>query len=244
MLESTRFQSRLTPWDERVLGVKSGEFLFLDTLDPQSAISELEAWAIAHNVKYLCGRVDSNERVVREALRARGYEFIETSTTLSRAGFAELPKMPRGMTVDLRMPDQHDIQWLEALAQNAFHHGRLIEDLSVAESASRQRTANWVRDLIERKQLSVAEARGKTVGFHAESIRSCGKVADLILTGADQRYAMFALPIWIAALQRLSEAGIERCETLISSSNVGVTNLYAQLGFKFQKSLAGYRRYL
>ncbi len=244
MSESIRFQSRLTPWDERVLGIKSGEFLFLDTLDPQSAISELEAWAIAHGVKYLCGRVDSNDRVVREALRASGYEFIEASATLSRAGFVGLPNMPRGMTVALRKPNQGDIQWLESLARNDFHHGRLIEDLSVSEPAARQRTSNWVQDLIERKQLSVAEVRGKPVGFHAESIRSCGKVADLILTGADQRYAMFALPIWIAALQRLSEIGIERCETLISSSNIGVTNLYAQLGFKFEKSLAGYRRYL
>ena len=69
-------------------------------------------------------------------------------------------------------------------------------------------------------------------------------LAALILTGAAGRYSMLALPLWITALEHLGSRQVKHCSTLVSAANIGVVNLYARLGFRYDTTLFGYRKFL
>ena len=55
---------------------------------------------------------------------------------------------------------------------------------------------------------------------------------------------MLAMPLWVTALESLAARDIQRCTTLVSAANTGIINLYARLGFQFNTSLTGFRKFL
>ena len=48
----------------------------------------------------------------------------------------------------------------------------------------------------------------------------------------------------MVALESLADRGVTSCSTLISAANTGIVNLYAKLGFHYDKTLFGFRKYL
>lgn len=239
--------TRLTPWDEAALGIKTAEILHIrgdDEYALRRSLEQTEHWARSNGVEYLFGRVDANDAGRKLALISAGFSAVECSITLSRHGFSGLPAIPVGMHTTLRAATVEDLPWMQEIAREDFHHGRFLEDPALPEMASRFRTALWVADLVDQGLMQAVEARGKCIGFHAERARTDTLHADLILTGARQQYSALALPLWAAALQSLSERGFKSCATLVSAANTGVINLYGRLGFHFDKTLLGYRKFL
>jgi len=239
--------ARLTPWDERALGFGTAEITRLDAdivADATHLLDDVHIWARDHDVRYLFGRVDANAHLLRGALQAGGFQFVETSLTVSRNGLGKLPRVPLGMLPTLRRSVESDVPTLRRIAQEDFGHGRFLEDPAIDEARSRVRTANWIEDLAIGGLAYTAESRGRIIGFHAERIHADDRRAELLLTGAAAPYAMLAMPLWVTALTSLAERNIERCNTLVSAANTGVVNLYAQLGFQFNSSLTGFRKFL
>jgi len=245
--EGARLQARLTPWDERALGFATAEITGLDAESAGSAshlLAQAEAWASDLGVRYLFGRVDGNAHLLRGALLAGGFQFVETSLTVSRSGMGNLPPVPRGMLPTLRPAVADDIPLLRGIAHDDFGHGRFLEDPAIDPARARQRTANWIEDLVNGGLAYTAESRGRVVGFHAERVHAGEQRAELLLTGAAAPYAMLAMPLWVTALESLAARDIQRCTTLVSAANTGILNLYARLGFQFNTSLTGFRKFL
>lgn len=242
-----RIAARLTPWDERALGFVTAEVTAfeIDAIDQAGALlDELDQWCSSQSVHYLFGRIDATSLVAKSALLQYGYQFVETSLTVSRSGFANLPTVPRGMLPTLRPATAVDIPELRRIAATDFAHGRFLEDPAINPERAASRTANWVEDLVTGGLAYVAESRGKTIGFHAERANPEQRSAELLLTGATAPYAMLALPLWVTALESLAARDIQQCTTLVSAANTSILNLYARLGFHFNSTLFGFRKFL
>jgi hypothetical protein len=239
--------ARLTPWDQRALGFVTAELTGLSAgsvKDATALLKQAESWARENNVRYLFGRVPANAYHVRRALSEQGHAMVECSLTLSRDGFAGLPPVPARMRPQLCQTDRKDLPTLQAIANRDFNHGRFLEDPAIAHEQAVQRTVNWLGDLFDQGLLQTAKSGARIVGFHAERITADGRHADLILTGTASRYAVLAVPLWISALDQLAERRVESCATLVSAANTGVVNLYAKLGFHYDSTLFGYRKFL
>lgn len=239
--------ARLTPWDQRALGFVTAEITTLCAASTEGATALLdhaESWARANNVHYLFGRVPADSHHLRRALSNHGHAMVECSLTLSRSGFGGLPTIPARVRPQLRMARHDDLPILQAIASLDFNHGRFLEDPAIAREQAAQRTVNWIGDLLDQGLLQTAESNEKIIGFHAERITTDSRHADLILTGTSGRYAMLAMPLWVRALEHLAERHIEHCSTLVSAANTGVVNLYAKLGFRYDSTLFGYRKFL
>ncbi|UXB20684.1 hypothetical protein K7566_02860 [Stenotrophomonas maltophilia] len=242
-----RLSARLTAWDERALGFTTAEVTLLQIEDASQAtalLAELEHWCATQSVHYLFGRIDATHAPAKAALLQHGYAFVETSLTVSRSGFANLPPVPRGMLPTLRAATNDDIATLRDIAATDFVHGRFLEDPAIDPQRAALRTANWIEDLVKGELAYVAESRGRTIGFHAERVAADNGNCDLLLTGATGPYSMLALPLWITALESLATRGIPQCTTLVSAANTGILNLYARLGFHFNSTLFGFRKFL
>lgn len=240
-------EARLTPWDERALGYVTAEITRLDAataIDATALLNQAEAWARQLDVHYLFGRIDANAHVLRAALLGGDFQFVETSLTVSRSGMGQLPTVPRGMLPTLRPAVTSDITLLRSIAADDFVHGRFLEDPAIDPAHARLRTANWVEDLVNANLVQTAESRGRIIGFHAERVFPDEHRAELLLTGAAAPYAMLAMPLWVTALESLASRDIQRCTTLVSAANTGIINLYARLGFQFNSSLNGFRKFL
>ena len=238
---------RLTPWDERALGMRTAEINDISLLSMPNAhklLRQVEGWCHAQQVRYLFGRIDARQSVGKLALLGTGFAIVECSLTLSRAGFAGLPPVPGSMKPSLRPSTAEDLPILQQIARTDFAHGRFLEDPSIDPDLAARRTAQWIGDLINQGLAYTAVARGQVIGFHAERLHTVRTHADLILTGTGSRYAVLALPLWVTALESLASRGVVSCSTLISAANTGVINLYSRLGFHHHTTLFGFRKYL
>lgn len=239
--------ARLTPWDRRALGFGTAEITRLEAETVDDALlllRETETWAQVQGVRYLFGRVPADAGHLRSALSRSGYAMTECSLALSREGFEDLPKVPGRMRLELRPADRNDLPTLQAIARDDFHHGRFLEDPGIDHAAAVRRSINWVADLLDQGLLQTAAYGNQIVGFHAERLSDDGTHARLILTGTAHRYAMLSMPLWLRALERLAARHASCCSTLVSAANVGVINLYARLGFHYDSTQFGYRKFL
>ena len=238
---------RLTPWDERTLGMRTAEITRLSPSSEENGallLGQAEAWCRGHGVRYLFGRFDAKLPYVKQAVLESGHVIVECSLTLSRRGFAGLPAVPARMRPTLRAFSESDLVELQRIATEDFAHGRFLEDPSIDPAKAARRTANWIGDLTRQGLVCTAESNGRIIGFHAERVSADGRHADLILTGATARYAVLGVPLWVAALESLAGRGVTSCSTLISAANTGIVNLYARLGFHYDTTLFGFRKYL
>ncbi|UNK56452.1 hypothetical protein MNQ95_09750 [Pseudoxanthomonas daejeonensis] len=227
--------------------MRTAEIVRLEAPTQETAVAlleEAERWAAGHGVRYLFGRFDAACGPAKAGVLATGHAIVECSLTLARNGFDGLPTVPARMRPQLREVVDGDTDELKRIARDDFHHGRFLEDPAIERNIATVRTANWVGDLIRQGLMRTAESGGRVIGFHAERIAPDGRHADLILTGAAARYAVLALPLWTVALESLRDRGVSSCSTLVSAANTGIVNLYAKLGFRYESTLFGFRKFI
>jgi hypothetical protein len=124
-----------------------------------------------------------------------------------------------------------------------FHYGRLIEDPFLAETIGRQRSANWIDDLWNQSnEKYVWQKNDEVIGFHFQKVFIDEQRADLILSGVRARESMLAVFFWGSFLEMLKQRGIKRTDTLISTANLGVLNLYIHFQFKVKETLFGFHK--
>ncbi len=235
---------RLTPWDERSLGLRTAELVEFSAESAAAAaalMTQVQAWMVEHRIDYSFGRIDARDPHLKQVYQDHGYQFIETSLRMSRTRTAEWPRTPAVKLVS-RPPTPEDMQALAWIAVNDFHHGRFLEDPCLESEACRTRTVNWLRDLESAGQLRAMLLGHSVVGFAADTTDPESKTADLILYGVSSDYPMLAMPLWIDALNRLNEDGARRYQAIVSAANTGVMNLYSRLGFQVASTYYGFRK--
>ncbi len=246
-VEGGRADVRLTPWDERAIGIRTAEVLRLEVETQDAGIAVLEKaeqWSKAEDAHYLFGRFNAESVATKSAVQACHHDIIECSLVLTRNGFDGLPTVPARMRPELREVTDGDMVEIEKIAHDDFRHGRFHEDPAIDPALAAKRNVNWIRDLARQGLARVGKSGKHVIGFHAERIDPSERHAELILTGTAARYAVLAMPLWIVALESLRDRGANSCSTLVSAANTGVVNLYAKLGFRYQSTLFGFRKFL
>lgn len=235
-----------TPWDARALGRPTLDVaacaLAAETggaPDHDDALFQrLEALCARDNVALVTARVPADRRRAIARLQAAGFRYVETAYRLALPNLTRFTLPPRLRAPALREARPPDGPALIAQAAETFRYGRFAEDPAIPEEANRRRQIDWMEGLLAgRARILVADMGGEPAAFMA--VTTEGRSAQLVLGGARPSAAALALPFWAAVLERLRGEGIGRVSTTVSAANLGVVNLYASLGFRFEEALAG-----
>ncbi len=218
-----------TPWDEKVLGIKSCN-VKIDVGGSFSSFSNLfeqvNLFLSDNDYKFIQVRYNSNDKDVRRLLGELGYYIAEMSYSMcyNNPQKFDLTLMNR-IEVELVKVSSSDIESVELIkkiASSDFHHGRMIEDININENIARQRAENWIEDLLDSPfSLYKALFRGTFIGFHAERLDSDNRSVNWILTGVSSEYSVYALPLWCAAFKLAQDNQVQSISTMISWAYYG-----------------------
>jgi hypothetical protein len=238
---------RETPWDAKALGrptlditdialaTETGGDVGLD----EQLLARLGQLCAEKTVGLVTIRLDADRRAAIGHLQRAGFGYVETAYRLSCRNVARFAPPARvSHTIDLRDAAPADHGALIEQAAESFRYGRFAEDPAIPEEVNRRRQIDWMEGLLGgRARVLVADMEGAAGAFMAFRVHE--GVADLILAGTRPTLGVLAYPLWIAVMKRLKEEGVRRAETMISAANMGVVNLYATLGFRFEQALVG-----
>jgi len=233
------------PFNSQAFGFSSAQLADVAADNEASAAALLEQVDVAvreRGYRHVVLRIPAYHRVLHAALVRAGYYFAESSISLSLAGLNVRDYSKLAGRVRLVVADSTQLPELVHIASQDFHHGRFLEDPFLDQALARRRHALWLEELAKTGELYAALAGDQLVGFHAEHDLRNG-CADLILTGAAQRYSMLAPAIWASALMSLKARDVRTCTTMVSAANLGVLNLYQRLGFRFDETWYGFHRF-
>lgn len=233
---------RETPWDARALGRSTLDLvdcaLAAETGGAAADDDELFSRLDGFGAGLVTARIAADRRVAAARFQAAGFRQVETVYRLAFANLARFTPKSRLRPLPLRPARPADRPALIAQAADSFHYGRFAEDPAIAAEINKSRQIDWMEGLLAgRARVLVADFDGEPAAFMA--LTTEGETAELVLAGTRPAAAALALPLWTAVLTLLREEGIRRVSTTISAANLGVVNLYASLGFRFEQALVG-----
>jgi hypothetical protein len=234
---------RTTPWDEAVFGHPTGEILSIRYSDP-GRLAELLALFSAERrragLRLCVTRVPADDRELRRALMESGFVQVETALRMVHARVGRpVGKPPFPDDLKLEEPVPGDEQALVAIGRDAFNYSRFHEDPFVDVSLARRRTQRWVEDIVRQKApLWVHRGEAGVDAFLAFARE--GSAVELILAGSAADRGFLTPGFFASFMRRFREQGTHRAGTLISAANRVVLDIYAQLGFRTERTLFGY----
>lgn len=234
-----------TPWNDNVLGYKTNEITNLEFTDEQNGnklLKTFETNCINTNTQYTAFRVNSKDHLTKRILDNNLYSNIETSISVNfpLKKFKYNSFLEKLTTFKLNYASLEDIESIKNIASNEFNHGRFFEDYNIDKKLSKLRNSNWVDALYNNSTILVGKHNNTIFGFMTYKID--GSKATFELGGVSNSYSNFAYPFWYSILKLLHNNNIHNINTLISSSNIGVINLYSFFNFKFTDTYFGYRK--
>lgn len=238
-----RMALRDTPWDARALGRPTLDVTDLalacetGTGDDDDLFAALETACAERGTALVTLRLDAGRRQAIARLQAAGFRYVETVLRLRYPNLARFDAVGARPPA-LREPTPEDHPALVAQAAETFHFGRFAEDPAIPPEVNPRRQADWMEGLLGgRAQVLVTGPSPHPGAFMA--FTTADGAADLVLGGTRPDQAVLALPFWTAILLHLKQAGIRRVDTVVSTANLGVVNLYGRLGFQAHETLVG-----
>ncbi|WP_271768259.1 hypothetical protein [Aquimarina algiphila] len=237
---------RLTPWDTKSLGFKTAELLDLDNLDTEQQLIEVlnmvEKLLIKQSVIFVYTRIKAQNIIAKKILQEKGYYFAESSISVVKNKVQKFTpyKCPNIDFVDFE--DQY-MNNLKEIARDSFDYSRFHEDPNITENSARNRYYNWIDDLINQNQdVKVAKKGNKIIGFSIQETNMDNNKSKLILAGCAKGREIFVKSLWNEILIYNKYRGVSSIETMISSANVGVFNVYNYFDFKVENTFFGFHK--
>ncbi len=132
-----------------------------------------------------------------------------------------------------------DSESIEAIAGQAFDHGRYHADPWFPNELADRRYSRWVNNALAGtnpgEYLYVMGEPGNVQGFYHLTVDE--SVGDLRLAAVapELRGTMLGFDLYLAALHALKELGVRRIVSSISAMNTPVINVYSMLGFRLSE---------
>lgn len=212
-----------TPWDTAAFGMPTWELAEYSV----EALRQAVETAGHHTV-----RVDSlaDNRLLHEYGFYYCDTLIEPHCNASRLRAVRRPEATVSLVVDAGQA--------LAICHGAFGHGRFHRDFNMPKAAADLRYDNWLKQLLEERQVYGLYWQGLLAGFIG--YRGNG----LILHALSRQYSGRGLAKywWSAVCTELLGAGCTEIRSSISAGNVAAVSLYASLGFSFRKPVCIYHR--
>lgn len=214
---------RQTPWDTAAFGMPTWELLEYSAAALQQAVNTQGH----HTLK-----VDSlaDKRLLHE------YGFYYCDTLIEpHCGVARLRKVQHP---DATISKEVDAGQALAICHGAFTHGRFHRDFNLSKAAADLRYDNWLKQLLEARQVYGLYWQGALAGFIGHS----GNSLVLHALAEQQRGTGRSKYWWSAVCGELLATGYEEVKSSVSASNLAAINLYASLGFAFNNPQDIYHR--
>lgn len=239
---------RLTPWDEKSIGMKTAEIIIRHINDHDSFIeryNSIESELISLGVEFIYTRIESDDIKLRNTIQNCGFYYAETSIEVVNNNVRKFQKnrLPK-ISYDI-VSDINDYDIIKKIASESFNYGRFHEDGNVPIFNAQKRYFNWIDDLVEQKaEIYAAKVGGSIVGFNIQKTNYSESSTVLVLAGCNAGAEIFALSLWNEIIFQNKSNNIKKINALISASNVGVFNLYINFGFKIRKTFFGFHKKL
>ena len=139
---------------------------------------------------------------------------------------------------DATVSEELDTVQALAICHGAFNHGRFHRDYNLIKEAADLRYDNWLKQLLEAQQVYGLYWQGTLAGFIAYNGNN------LVLHAVAEKYRGKGLSKywWSEVCARLLATGHGEVKSSVSASNLAVLNLYASIGFSFDRPLDVYHR--
>jgi hypothetical protein len=214
---------KATPWDTVAFGIPTWELLEYSAVALKQAIRTPGH----HSLK-----VDplADKRLLHE------YGFYYCDTLIEP--YCKLARLRVAHHPDATISKEADAEQALAICHGAFAHGRFHRDFNLAKSAADLRYGNWLRQLLQAKNVYGLYWQGKLAGFIGYSGNG------LVLHALAEQYRGKGLSKywWSAVCCELLANGHEKIISSISATNLPVLKLYASLGFSFNNPQDIYHR--
>lgn len=237
---------RHEPWDSAALGAPAAAIGDI-AVAPDAAVAAIAEAAAAlrdrlaaAGIALASARVPSRDLRATMLLEAAGFRWVELVLDPFRA---PLPAVSAPDGVVVRPAETADLPVLGEIAATAFTTGRHALDPRLDPGLAGRRYRRWLETSVgdPRRTILAAHADGDLAGLFLTESPADGTVRWLLTAIAPAAQGRgIGRRVWSAVLALHAAAGIERVETTISTHNVAVLNLYAQLGFRFGEPRASF----
>lgn len=212
-----------TPWDMAVFGMPTWE------------ISEYSEKALQYAAKALGHYTLKVDPLVdKRLLHEYGFYYCDTLVEPHCNAIRLQAVQHAAATIDKNI----DIEQALAICHGAFSYGRFHRDFNLPRAAADLRYDNWLKQLINARQVYGLYWQGELAGFIACSENN------LVLHAVSEKYRGKGLAKywWNAVCNEILVMGHHEVKSSISAANLAILNLYASLGFSFRNSLDVYHR--
>jgi hypothetical protein len=214
---------RPTPWDTAVFGVPTWE------------LTEYSEQALQHAAQtsgHYTLKVDplSDKRLLHE------YGFYYCDTLIEPRCDAHRLRAVRH--AEATISRDVDPGLALAICHGAFEHGRFHRDFNLSRAAADLRYDNWLKQLLEARQVYGLYWQGVLAGF-------IGCSADTLVLHAvaeAHRGKGRSKYWWSEVCGELLESGHREIKSSVSAANLAAINLYASLAFAFGRPQDVYHR--
>lgn len=171
-------------------------------------------------------------------LHAHRFHYCDTLlATRARRASLRAPAPRPGLPV-LTVAADPDPEQTLAICHGAFVHGRFHRDFQLPRAGADLRYDNWLRQLLAAGAVYGLYRDGALAGF----IGHHGPTLVLHAVAESCRGQGLAKYWWHQVASQLFDAGHDQVHSSISAANVAVLNLYASLGFSFDRPQDIYHR--
>jgi RimJ/RimL family protein N-acetyltransferase len=235
---SLRLVARLTPWDTDCFGFAVGQIDMLECLNNETEPIELRPffqWLDHNSIRLISCRLPYDRLAESMLLEAHGFRFIESVLH----PYLNLPDSryqdQEGLRIELACAA--DIPTLEAIADQAFFHGRIHADPRLGPVLGSRRYSRWVSNSFSRPSQRLLKILNEECSIVALFITETGPDQNLYwhLTAIAPQYQGqgYGWRVWRAMLAHHTREGVRSVQTTITAGNVPILNMYSKLGARF-----------
>ena len=193
------------------------------------------------DIKYTSVRICSSNLHIARAFGVNNYSLIEIAMKVSGNLFKLNINKSMFEKFEIEIAKKQDFKIISDFATKYFNYGKFHEDPLIKRIISDHRNINMVNDLSKKYLTHVAIKNEKIIGFMI--LKNKNKIVELILGGMDENYTYLSYSFWYKIFDYYKNKGFKKIITTISSANIPIVNLYSRIGFKFNNSLYGFRKF-
>ncbi|WP_314927642.1 hypothetical protein [Aeromonas piscicola] len=238
---------RWTPWDEKAFQKKTYELLQLDLSNKKELKKELL------NETYLgagliYGRFAADDYDTKALLIEAGFIPCETSydICLPRLDKYIIPNLYSLKKYPLTIEGEDSFEEISAIASDRmFHFSRFHEDPKIPSELADKRLGLWVCDL--KNQDNIISITYRNLNGVIISFMICQKdneTVRFLLGGSRKGMELHSPFFWGSVISYWQEKGMKKITTTISAANIGVVNIYSNLGFVFNNVKIDYHKHI
>lgn len=238
---------RLTPWDEKAFHKKTYELLRLD-LSNKSELKEELLNEGFFDAKLIYGRFPADDYHTKLLLVEAGFIPCETSydICLPRLDKYIIPKLYSLKRLPLTIENGDVFEEVAVIASDRmFRFSRFHEDPQIPTEFADKRLGLWVRDLQNQDDIVTITYRNSDkiiISFMICQIDN--ETVKFLLGGSRKGMELHSPFFWGGVIYYWQEQGFKKITTTISAANIGVVNLYSNLGFVFNSVKIDYHKHI